>query len=63
MKRWGTIRIWFSEEDQEYVAVCEDYPALSWLAKTQRAAFDGLCELIRAMDNEDDDEEPENAGE
>lgn len=56
MKRWGTIRIWFSEEDQEYVAVCDDYPALSWLAKTPHAALEGLSELVWAVEAEKEKE-------
>ena len=41
-----TYRITWSEEDQEYVASCLEFPSLSHLAKTQSAALKGIIKLI-----------------
>ena len=30
-----TYRVTWSEEDQEYVGLCLEFPSLSWLAETQ----------------------------
>lgn len=42
----------WSEEDQEYVATCSDYPSLSWLAKTEADALKGLLLLVYKIDQE-----------
>ncbi|MFI4956164.1 MAG: type II toxin-antitoxin system HicB family antitoxin [Gammaproteobacteria bacterium] len=41
-----TYRITWSEEDQEYVGSCLEFPSLSHLAKTQSAALKGIIKLI-----------------
>lgn len=41
-----TYRVSWSEEDQEYVALCAEFPSLSWLAKTQEQALAGMCRLV-----------------
>lgn len=42
----------WSEEDQEYVATCSDYPSLSWLAKTEADAMEGLLLMVSKIDLE-----------
>lgn len=37
--------IW-SEEDQEYVGLCDQFPGLSWLAKTEREALEGIKKVV-----------------
>lgn len=34
----GIYRVTWSEEDQEYVGLCAEFPSLSWLAESQEAA-------------------------
>lgn len=41
-----TYRITWSEEDQEYVGLCAEFPSLSWLADSPQAAFDGIRKLV-----------------
>jgi predicted HicB family RNase H-like nuclease len=41
-----TYRVTWSEEDNEYVGLCAEFPSLSWLAKTPEAALKGVRELI-----------------
>jgi len=39
-------RILWSEEDQEYVGLCTEFPSLSWLAETQDGAWQGIRRLV-----------------
>lgn len=41
-----SFRVTWSEEDQEFVATCLEFPSLSWLAGKPEAALTGLRELI-----------------
>lgn len=41
-----TYRVSWSDEDQEFVASCAEFPSLSHLAGSQVAALDGLRALI-----------------
>lgn len=41
-----TYRVTWSEEDQEYLALCTEFPSLSWLAETQEQALSGIRGLI-----------------
>ncbi len=41
-----TYRITWSEEDQEYIGLCAEFPSLSWLAATQEKALRGIGELV-----------------
>jgi predicted HicB family RNase H-like nuclease len=36
----------WSDEDQEFVGLCLEFPSLSWLAKKQEAAFTGIRKLV-----------------
>jgi predicted HicB family RNase H-like nuclease len=41
-----TYRVTWSEEDQEHVGLCAEFPSLSWLAPTPEAALNGIRQLI-----------------
>ena len=42
-------RVIWSEEDQEYVGLCVEFPSLSWLAKTQTAALKGIQKVVEEV--------------
>lgn len=42
-----TYRIIWSDEDGEYVGLCAEFPSLSWLSKSQDAAFKGIRQLVK----------------
>ena len=42
-----TYRVLWSENDQQYVGVCSEFPALSYLAGSHNEALDGIVETIR----------------
>lgn len=42
-----TYRVFWSENDQEYVGVCAEFPSLSWLDENQADAFSGIIQLVR----------------
>ena len=39
-------RVIWSEEDQEHVGLCAEFPGLSWLDRDQAAALDGIVRLV-----------------
>ena len=41
-----TYRVTWSEEDQEYVGLCAEFPGLSWLAKSQEEALKGIRQVV-----------------
>jgi len=41
-----TYRLTWSEEDQEYVGRCAEFPSLSWLARTPEAALKGIRQVV-----------------
>jgi predicted RNase H-like HicB family nuclease len=42
-----TYRVLWSEEDQQYVGVCSEFPLLSHLAGSPAEALDGVVMLVR----------------
>ncbi len=42
-----TYRVTWSEEDGEYVGLCAEFPALSWLASTPEKALRGARSLVK----------------
>jgi hypothetical protein len=42
-----TYRVVWSEEDQEFVGLCAEFPSLSHLDVDRHAAFDGIVQLVR----------------
>ena len=41
-----TYRVTWSREDNEHVALCAEFPSLSWLAKTPEAALKGIQKVV-----------------
>jgi len=41
-----TYRVTWSEEDQEYVGLCAEFPGLSWLADSPEAALRGVRRMV-----------------
>jgi predicted HicB family RNase H-like nuclease len=41
-----TYRVTWSEEDEEYVGVCAEFPSLSWLAAEPEEALRGIRQVI-----------------
>ena len=41
-----TYRVTWSEEDQEHVGLCAEFPSLSWLAATPEAALRGIRKVV-----------------
>lgn len=44
-----TFRTLWSDEDGQFVATCDQLPSLSWLAGTEKAALDGLKQMMHGM--------------
>ena len=44
-----TYRVTWSEEDQEYVGLCAEFPSLSWLAESQEAALKGIRDVVKEV--------------
>jgi predicted HicB family RNase H-like nuclease len=53
-----TYRVTWSEDDNEYVGLCAEFPSLSWLSKTHEAALKGVRKLVAEVvaDMESNDE-------
>ena len=41
-----TYRVTWSDEDQEYVGLCVEFPSLSWLASSPEAALRGIRSVV-----------------
>jgi predicted HicB family RNase H-like nuclease len=41
-----TYRVTWSEDDNEYVGLCAEFPGLSWLAKKPEVALKGIRKLV-----------------
>ena len=41
-----SYRVIWSEEDQEHVGLCAEFPSLSWLAKTPEGALRGIRKVV-----------------
>jgi predicted RNase H-like HicB family nuclease len=39
-------RVTWSEEDQEHVGLCDEFPGLSWLEKSPEAALAGIKKVV-----------------
>jgi len=44
-----TYRVTWSTEDGEHVAMCAEFPSLSWLAKTPEAALKGIQKVVAGV--------------
>jgi len=47
-----TYRVTWSEDDQEYVGLCVEFPSLSWLAKKPEVALRGIRKLVEQVARE-----------
>jgi hypothetical protein len=41
-----TYRVTWSDDDNEYVRLCVEFPSLSWLAGTPEAALKGVGKVV-----------------
>jgi len=41
-----TYRVTWSEDDNEYVGLCAEFPSLSWLARTPETALKGIRKVV-----------------
>lgn len=41
-----TYRVAWSEEDQEHIGLCSEFPSLSWLGSTPEKALAGIRKLV-----------------
>ena len=44
-----TYRVTWSDDDNEYVGLCAEFPSLSWLAKDPQAALRGIRKLVQEV--------------
>jgi predicted RNase H-like HicB family nuclease len=44
-----TYRVTWSEEDDEHVGLCAEFPSLSWLEPTPESALTGIRSLVRKV--------------
>jgi predicted HicB family RNase H-like nuclease len=44
-----TYRVIWSEDDQEHVGLCTEFPGLSHLASTKGGALNGIVELVTGL--------------
>ncbi len=44
-----TYRVTWSDDDNEYVGLCAEFPSLSWLAKKPEAALKGIRKLVEGV--------------
>jgi predicted RNase H-like HicB family nuclease len=44
-----TYRITWSEDDQEHIGLCAEFPSLSWLAATPDEALTGIYDVVREV--------------
>jgi predicted HicB family RNase H-like nuclease len=44
-----TYRVTWSPEDNEHVALCTEFPSLSWLAPSPEAALQGIQQVVREV--------------
>lgn len=41
-----TYNVIWSDDDNEFVGLCAEFPSLSWLAKTQEEALQGIKYVV-----------------
>lgn len=41
-----TYRVMWSEEDEEFLGLCAEFPSLSWLAESKEEAIKGITGLV-----------------
>ncbi len=58
-----TYRVMWSEEDEEFIGLCAEFPSLSWLASTSGKALKGIQAVVKdcITDMSKNNEEPPTA--
>jgi predicted HicB family RNase H-like nuclease len=46
--RFYTYRVFWSDEDEEFVGLCAEFPGMSWLDGEQGTALNGIVQLVQA---------------
>jgi predicted HicB family RNase H-like nuclease len=44
-----TYRVTWSDEDQEYVGLCAEFPSLSWLEASPEKSLQGIRKLVKEV--------------
>ncbi len=44
-----TYRVTWSEEDQEYLGLCAEFPSLSWLSSSPESALKGIMKTVELV--------------
>lgn len=44
-----SCRVIWSDEDQEYIGLCAEFPSLSWLSKRKNNALHGIRKLVEQV--------------
>lgn len=44
-----TYRVTWSDDDNEYIGLCAEFPSLSWLAKDPQAALRGIRKVVQSV--------------
>lgn len=44
-----TYRVTWSEDDEEYVGLCAEFPSLSWLDSSPEKALSGIRKLVKGI--------------
>jgi predicted HicB family RNase H-like nuclease len=47
-----TYRVTWSEEDQEYIGLCIEFPSLSWLDQSPEEALKGIRQVVAEVVND-----------
>ncbi len=42
-----TYRVFWSDEDEEFIGLCAEFPGLSWLASTSEKALKGIRSVVK----------------
>ena len=42
-----TYRVTWSEEDEEFIGLCSEFPSLSWLAETSEKTLKGIQSVVK----------------
>ena len=50
--KFYTYRVFWSEEDQEFVGLCSEFPGMSWLDEDPQQAFTGIMALVQECIND-----------
>lgn len=45
--KFYTYRVFWSEDDEEFVGLCAEFPGLSWLDADHQATFSGIVTLVQ----------------